>query len=196
MPETIKRPKLDLTPFCLEYGARYQIDEPWTNGTYAYATDGRILIRVDAELCPGARAAGSLRLPKDCDNIVDGRENVNAWFPVPPVVPCDRCQSVGQYVQICDTCNGSGWTLDDGRLNRCLHGDEDDGPDEECEALQVWRCHDCKIEFANSLLAQWYVNLVRSLPDARIGVASGEPDVPVYFRFGGGCGAIMPISRD
>lgn len=190
--------RLDLEPFCDPDIMRFNLATPWLSGDWVYATDGAIMIRVRHDLYPSAKEPDGKVPP--CDKALEPVAKVTKWKLPPKMRKCEHCRGVGRRLRVCDQCHGVGWLLVNGMLRRCDDSDEHDFDDEEpCygETAVVIPCTHCGVHFEGRKLRQWYMNLIRSIPDVRMGVASESPEEAVYFRSGEGIvGALMPLSTD
>lgn len=184
---TAVKPKFDLQPYCKDEPRRYAINRPWRQGEYVYATDGRILVRVQHQLCECGGPDGKV---PDCEQVINPMAKVRDWEFPPPGVHCEECSGIGRRTAICSTCRGTGWYIIAGQMEPCFHEDD-------CEAVQIFACDNCRIEFEAARFAQWYMNLVRRLPNVRVGVIDKKDErAPLYFRFDGGVGVLMGIKPD
>lgn len=185
METATARPKLDLSPFCDPHGERYSLKKPFlSGGDFVYATDGRILVRTTLDVCPADLPTG--KVPNNPHEIVEPIEKVRDWEPLPAIVDCEKCGGVGLALHVCDICKGIGsLVVDDNFIRVCG----------ECVgvATYTYPCG-CEVRFGQSNYAQWYMNLIRELPEVRIGNVASGPERPLYFKFDGGVGCLMPLS--
>lgn len=186
MSKLISRPKLDLSAFCDPYTRRYALATPFIQGEFVYATDGRILVQTTRELCEASEPTG--KVPNGCATIVEPLDKVRDWDFPPPIVACEKCKGCGATFGICDVCNGLGYLV---------NGTNEFVPCGECDGTTTWieRCEWCFAEYKNSIYGQWYMNHVRLLPNVRVGAISNSHEAPLYFRFDGGCGCLMPLQK-
>ena len=97
--------------------ARFDLSGPWVTYGFAYATDGRIIVRmpVDAALAAEITAARpkSARAPSNGPKVFAGRW-VDTALPPPVYDPgheCSNCKGKGWLaVKACGACEGSGST--------------------------------------------------------------------------------------
>jgi len=172
---------VDLTKFAAggelgSYLSTRRIERPWSRGGYSYATNGRILVRVDRR-----DDIAEEPLAPDCDALIDdadARGNYTWIKDIPDVevkeLACPGCRGTGEIRWrrstpiTCDECNGKKMVV----------------------SPQM-------VSFPMSVsLADVYVKLIKDeLPGAEIGIVESKDRVPVKIRFNGGIGLLMPIRR-
>lgn len=184
-----------LTRFCGRHEPREWMRTTFLHGEYAYATDGRIIVRMPAD---------GLSLPvldakhyaPQLDRLFDAVEG--SFFPMPhlpPWVLCALCNGSGHVCdKECEKCGGDGGNLpckaclgtgrvacalgDDGcQQHKCIVGC--DGLGIQSEAIPVGDAH---FNLA-------YLLAVADLP----GVLARGPAESMAFRFDGGDGRLMPL---
>lgn len=203
---------IDLTLFCGNKDDN-RIGEPWSDGNFTFATDGKILVRVARRADVGERLDAPAVMGTHVGDAFD--KDPGAWHPLPALTvdpaACPCCRGVGKaytcpecdgegavapstdfnvYVwQECKTCKGVGQIPK--KIWLRMHRSESD-IDAECEkcdgAGKVW--DDQAVEVGGALFADRYLSWIAALPNAEIGVF-GPLDV-ARFRFDGGDGVVMP----
>jgi hypothetical protein len=170
-----------LQKFCGKLGKRESIETPWTNGDYTYATDGRILVRVDNH--PSARVCekGKIGLDVSVFAFDHNRLGPPCWIPVPDVVllskPCLICQGLGR--KICVTC----------------------GSEFPCTACSgdgiVFGENENRVAIVEAEVNGVYLKLIKdNLENAEIEIAEkGHEHDPLRFKFDGGLGYLMPMRK-
>ena len=191
-----------LARFCSE-DERLSYSTPFSSDKFTYATDARIIIRVDrVETVPSDDRVGSYN-----EAIEKAFAAAAAWIavpgeleipPAPEEKPCQECG--GNFPPECQECGGSGvveWVytgLDGktyyydaecpvcfgtgGSCSRCGGTGKEELP---FETMQVGNC----------TLNPKYLRLIALLPDAEI--SPNGPDQPAAISFFRGVGAVMPL---
>lgn len=182
-PGIVHASGIDLQQFCSTDEFRPNLQKPFRYKGHVYATDGRILVRVEDderfETCE--KIAIEKMIDFDAPRIfVDAPTTKKFPTKKPPAkTKCTDC---------------------DGR------GREHDCPDCECE------CYSCDGEgeieerplisttFAGQLFDFEYMRMVCSLPELRYAANPTADDEclrlgPLFFRFAGGICVVMPLSR-
>ena len=186
---------------------RAYLRTPWRNGERIYASNGQILVRLDAE---GMQAP---ELPAD---ISVGLRNVDRLFDAPlPLgyvsapdvvtnVLCETCRGSGKRrFSHCDECKGRGEFLRGSYVYACL-GCEGSGEVPDDAGYKTRPCADCRGYGVDSLrtdtnalaigparFATRYLGLVARLPGAEIAVVNAT--APAIFRFRDGDGLLAPV---
>ncbi len=190
---------MDLQQFCSkrEGGFHRGIDKPFSKGTWTYATDGVICIRV-----PRLAEVGNENGP-DAGILFDQVKDLTEWQSVPfaPVTEslCEDCGGKG-HVRGCKYCygQGCGHCKDNGQIG-CIatHPDAKD-------------CEDClgtgKIQGGSAIifgtgcrvrLSAVYLDQIKSLTGVMIALpGTGDPKVAARIKFDGGEGLLMPMRLD
>lgn len=196
-----------LKKFCASLmDPRYYLHEPFNGGQYTYATNGRIAIRV--QKAGDYAAAASFPAGGDLATRLDeyiSRSDRSEFMRLdhvsdPELVNCMNCKGSGRNVQ-CGLCDGSGEV-------ECDYGHFHDCPD--CDGRGVIasssgeNCAECGgsgkvlprrtpwISVGESAINQMYASWIRDL-DAEIAMPKSKAD-PIYFRFPGGEGVVMPMA--
>lgn len=120
-----QRREIDLTPFCAEYGVRYDIGKPFAQGGKVIATDGSILVRT---VMADAPQLGDVRRLPNVSDLIAWNLSDRKWKPWPKqnylaAAPgscgddgCYVCDAKGGHgnVRKCDFCKGNGYrTIND-----------------------------------------------------------------------------------
>lgn len=119
-------PEIDLKPFCEpEDGSRINLQQPFSQGNYTYASDARILIRVPRR---EGVAEGGPNVGKTTPTLERAlAERIFHPLPAYDVIPgepartrpCEDCKGSG-WVKNCDWCEGTG----SGECPTCGHEDD------------------------------------------------------------------------
>lgn len=173
---------IDLQQFCGADDFRPYLQKPFRRNGYVYATDGRILLRVDDdEQYSTVEKVNTERVfEKISAAVFVPAPSVN----IPPKAPisereCRDCDGRGTEHDCpdcgceCDTCDGTGRIKDQPEISTSLCG------------------HLFNVD---------YIRLMFTLPDLEIApsqaqIVDGHSALPMFFRFAGGVGALMPLSR-
>ncbi len=195
--------KNDLQPFCSEDESRKGITQPWSEGEYSYATNGCILIRVprlgDVPECDEA--------PKNVDKMFASQESrmgpehalAALTFTVDEPTQCPECKGKGK-VDNCPECYGTGevhfGNLYNNYIVECASCGGGGIPhDPKCQVCSGTG----KLEVVTPAKVgeAWfnatYLQLLKTLPDCKIGAPFPTPISPAYFHFVGGDGLLMPL---
>jgi len=174
---------IDLRQFCAHEEIRPDLHKPFRYKGHVYATDGRIAVRVADD--PNYET-GKIAIDKGL-KFDEPRTFVKAPRVKLPPMPKPRTVS-------CIDCDG--------------RGKKHDCPACGCE------CYTCKgtgslterpevsARFAGQLFDVEYVRMLYSLPDLEYAPSPPSMDgggllfEPMYFRFAGGMGVVMPLSRE
>lgn len=166
--------RIDLLQFCHKTDDRPYLMKPHRIGAFTYATNGHILVRVDAvegdEMSDGFPGIGSLKRTLSSD------------VGVGQFVPIGALSFPDNKRVICDFCGGAGQL------------DDDDDPAIECPDCDgignVEKLRSVSIDGVN--FQDKYVGWIAALPDARISRPPPPVD-PMRFQFTGGVGVLMPM---
>lgn len=167
---------IDLQKFCSEDETRVPLMKPWREGEFTYASDGRVVLRVPAELKDAVNTAAptAAQLDKYFGIFGNGAGGL-LWRKLPtlPEVKFGECETChGDKSHACDcghqhecpNCEGTGQIPDDGHL--------DIGP---------------------ARFSCYYLRLIADLPNLEIAIR-GELD-PMMLRFDGGVGVLMGMKH-
>lgn len=181
-------------------------DKPLVDEGKLVASDGRILIVLDD---PGHYSGdvykvvdgrfefkGSMTHAYDWRQLLRPIEGISSWHPVPAVEGPPKHASPRWEVPLnCEDCDGAGTC-------RCRCG-EIDHPCPECkgrgksvsETAELEEARE-RIAFGNADIARRYAWLVSTLPEVVWAAASDSSNSMIFFRFEGGCGAVMPLAKE
>jgi hypothetical protein len=172
---------LDLQQFCSTEQFRFNLHKPFSYGAFSYASDGIIAIRVARrDDIPEAKEA---RIPETLDEWFSKLKGAPFESDM-PVLPDDE---ESETMEQCQECDG--------------RGKKHDCPDCECF------CDECNgtgvqtttkeitIDAFGSIFRLKNLRRVLRLPGIEIAVDRVRPLEPIFFRFNGGDGVLMPRSR-
>jgi hypothetical protein len=217
--------QLDLRPFCGDYiTSRYTLTEPFAQGEFTYATDGRAAIRTTLPVSDLGKGEG--RLPKMGDVWETASRNLTGdrWKPWPVkrwiehpskelrlgpwkcpvcigkgrvgigVVQCKPCEGTG-YQAFPDP-TGEGFADYEMPCKYCQHQTGYVGGDvcDYCEGHGSTRKPSLQV-VGGRLIDPEFDAKIRVLPGAEFLLSGGGDDV-VRFRCHGAEGLLMPIARD
>lgn len=167
---------IDLQQFCAKEDlTKEYLRRPVSVGDYTYATNGHIMVRVPRR--PEVEEAPA-NTPKKLDTPFPS-PLPRAWrpvgttpIPVDVMGPCDDCSGRG-LMHACPSCQCACPTCDGSGL-----------------APQPASCN----------IAEWvvdlrYARLIQALPGAEVATEPYEAGKPIVFRFAGGVGVVMPLTR-
>jgi hypothetical protein len=171
----------DLQTFCsTDSDPRYrEIQRPFSRGDWTWATDGHLIIRVPRLQAVSEGAAVTLKIIEDtiaaCRN--DTTRPIGT-LPEPTTIriECDHCNGTGRKHDSpccnceCSECDGDGWLIykSDDDISVSIH----------------------EVPFDVGLFRK-----LSDLPNLRV-QAIAEPKKPLYLRFDGGEGLLMPLSME
>jgi hypothetical protein len=168
-------PMLDLQPFCSTDTDRYYLMKPFSRAGFTWATNGHILVRVQLRA----------DVP-DIDKKFNQAKPLEGFESTTFIIPEFSLPPAPTSTGICYRCEGRG----------LLH----DCPDCDCECRDCGGAGDVDAEKLTSTMlgpktfALNYVRMMLSLPGIEIAASPSEPDEkPLFFRFDGGIGALMPM---
>jgi hypothetical protein len=158
-------------------------------GTFRYATDGRIAVRVDAAGEPETPPDDSGRRRPRMYEVFTTVES-DDWQPWPNVDPCSAC--VGTGMVDCEPCGGDGLCSQ----CRCKSDHECGFCDGEGEVSCDLCCQNGSLEhrFGNAELARKLAYLVSQLPNVQY-VPQPEAEGAVRFKFDGGEGIVCSLRQ-
>lgn len=185
--------QIDLQKFCeRDETPRYDINQPWVEGGWRYATDGRVLVRVPAPDEPDSpRPVNNKKRPRAFEILqpaVDGD-----WEPWPAIDRCSTCGS-DRRMMPCDNCHGNGMCICDDC--ECEHkcGQCQGTGEEEC--MTCMGSHGVDHMFGQSKLAHRYAYMISKLPNAVYLPTEDKDAALIRFKFDGGEGAVCPLKQD
>lgn len=164
---------IDLQKFCSTRSDRKSICQPWSEGEWTYATDGRVIVRVPRRADVPENPDAPKNVNKtifDC-NPNDGKFQPLPTFTAPKKVTCDNCGGDGQCVcSACDAQHDCGCCKGTGTVLETLPG----------------------VKFGNQLVNPKYLALIADLPSAVLANGTKKYET-VTFKFDGGEGRLMPM---
>lgn len=176
---------IDLQPFCSkDTGFRHALHGPWVKDGFRCATDGRIVIRIPTLGEPDTQ--GERPYPPTDDVVVPPPPGttLNLWMQDAALPPADRecrlCRGRGQCptcAQGCPDCEGSG---------RVTNGE-----------APVLLGQNTYIRLRHWKLLNVLPGIAWYAPPLALGREGAfySSRKPIYFRFDGGDGAVMPYSE-
>jgi hypothetical protein len=174
-------PVLDLQQFCaVDDDWRPHLNKPFRFKGYVYATDGRMIVRVaDDETYPACDKIDPIKVVSPAEHA----DYINA-----PKVELPAMEAAKRIE--CRDCNGRGY--------------EHDCPDCECECEACGGQGYCdempetSTTFAGQIFDLKYIRKLYSLLGLEIAPNPGDGVIftPLCFRFEGGIGVLMPMSRE
>lgn len=195
----------ELQKFCSHDETRYGLEAPFSQGNRTHATNGHIAISVP-------RIAGVHDQDKpDMDSVyvlVDVDDPERLWvLPPEPVFTVVKCASCGGSGFVRDCGCDSGCRKCDGEI--IVAAEKGSKNAEPCEFCDSGEIRSGSVLVAGSKgetrLASEYIELIRTLPCAEIGLIGTESDwgkkrtqkdnPPVCIRFDGGFGLLMPVRK-
>jgi hypothetical protein len=171
--------RIDLQQFCSRDETRFYIMRPWRRGSWTYATDGHICVRVDA-------IEGDEEQPKAPEaEGVFGKHSDPRFAPLRVRLPAPRRRK-------CEACGGLGFWKDEPYTGLNMTCSLCDG-EKTIEARQ-------SVSIAGVYFQSKYIAQIAALPEAEFPtnpiVDSSLAGTPCPFRFAGGTGALMPMRSE
>jgi hypothetical protein len=169
---------IDLQQFCSDDPFRENLSKPFTLGDFTYATNGHILVRL-----PKIDGVEEIKNAPNPSKIFKDFPAPNYFVSLPALAlpPLE-----GPEIVDCDVCGGS--------------GKEHECPDCDCECMacdgsgKEHREKKISTTLAGVILQLRYVRKLAALPHVEIAPHLAIADKsPVFFRFDGGDGALMPM---
>ena len=176
------KPTIDLLKFCSKEEARFNISRPFSKGEYTYATNGHLAIRVARTDQPE-----NLEAP-DCERLFAAaiERGEPPWIDLPPFQ---------LHRKRCPICRGTGFV--DEEYRSCAKESPNAYECEECEGGVILSGSAIvKAKKGKVRMASQYLDLLKDLPEIKIGVVGDEStrtDKPIRFKFDGGEGLLMPM---
>ncbi|BEV44809.1 hypothetical protein [Afipia carboxidovorans] len=172
---------IDLQKFCGSDDTLSLLSKPFTQGAYTYATDRAVIVRVPkvdgvAQLDSVVAIDADRPFKHFSDQSFAPLPKLNLPpLSGPKVVACTECDGRGTEHDcpdcncVCDACDGTGKEEVETKISTSLGG---------------------------ATLQLKYVHLIASLPRVEISTQlAASLNGPVFFRFDGGEGALMPMTR-
>lgn len=202
-------PAINLSRFCAsDRDTRKHLQTPILIGTFAYATNGHVCVRVPAADCPEAHP-----LPDDVDmrklpgmfDCIDKDPSIKRQ-PLPQlenIKTCERCKGASKFkVSDCEECDGKGEFIHGSHEYTCKECDGDGEVDDHQGTLRgCWECHGAGHD------PHQYQDFGPGLPMARVGYMHWLAALPgimwapngeersIRFRFDGGHAILMPVRK-
>lgn len=192
---------MDLQKFCGNHGIHTWINQPFSDGAYSYATDGKLLIRVPRidEVPVGISFTQRVYT---AFTFAD-KQPPPVWQNIPAFIlvynACPNCHGKG-YFRLCRYCKGEGCSrCDDGLY--AVKKSEKLRPQEIIDA-----CDECAgagsvkdpgdIRMVNmtggiTRISAILLDMIKDLPNVQI--APYDSDQAFRFKFDGGDGLLMPM---
>lgn len=196
---------MDLQKFCSQDDTRTNINKPFSQGVYTYATNNHVIIRVP-------------RLP-DVPEQIENKVDVASiekfigdypYYSIPDTAKptkneCPLCDGTGT-VKVCPECDGTG------KLTFTSAYNDYDVDCESCNGtgftvfgkIEPTQCPKCEgsgkiIRWERSrasgrLYNNQYLSWLKELPECLLAEAKGYD--PAHFKFNGGDGWIMPLKEE
>jgi len=163
---------VDLLPFCAKYGSRMLLQQPFTVGERTYATDARVLVRVN-------RIAGVylVNVTNSGWNAIKFQACLAMVAPLPTDIAVALPDAIPEVLEACDVCDGNG-----------LRNGE---PCPNCEGAGHFEQHH-PIDVGGTSYAGYHLRRLAALPDLAFYPRHGT-DEPAYFTFTRGDGILMPL---
>lgn len=174
---------------------RYKISEPFSEGEFIYATDGRICVRRRGEWDNGERCVPPIaNLLNDFDKSRYVDEPCDVTVLEPEETNCDTCDGTGCFKE-CGVCDGMGEIecSECGSYVDCYECDGDEsGPCPDCGATgRVMKHVPCPI--GDTFISSKYARLLTA-HGAQMYPSREAPNKPIYFIIGPDIeGLVMPV---
>jgi hypothetical protein len=199
---------MDLQKYCSHDEIRKNINKPFTDGGYTYATNGRIIIRVPRIEGIGEQEKVENFKPVEPDKLFSKIPDY-PYFPIPDIPEpsfdmCFKCQGTGK-VKICPECDGAGIIMFRNSYNNyecdCETCDGDGyfrngkGNETMCEHCSgEGKIYKRENSIASGRLYQnLYLSWLKELPDCVL--AEAKDLEPGHFKFTDGDGMLMPMKQ-
>jgi hypothetical protein len=195
---------IDLNRFCMK-DSHFELDAPWNEGPWTFASDAFVLVRVPHRDDIPARSVSLRRQVVGNNRFDEAFARNGIWRPLPELQvtrSCSVCLGMGMAYE-CPECGG-GWDecflcKGDGQVIALLADPVDIcfGP-EICRACEGCGedIQDAAFRIGGVLFAAVNIVKMRTLPGCEISVADDGEYHPEHFRFEGGDGLIMPIKPE
>jgi len=194
---------IDLQQFCALTDIHGFFEQPFNIGEYTFATNRHLMVRVPKLEQYEIHINGIM--VESIQEMIKQAEKAKDFIPLvdwekPELKECIDCAGTGR-VDKCKKCNGAG------ELNQAYAE-----PCEDCDTSGVVPgtekdCHYCNGKgkrygffkpclIGNEIYAcAEYIALIESLPNPFVDI-SGKPEDVIPFKFTGGIGLLMPMSKD
>jgi len=175
-----------LLPFCDDYYSwKYDLTEPFVQGGYVYATDGKIAIRIPTRRPDTFHEGRFPNMQQVFDTLLTNhsgsKEPWQPWPTKPVFAPTEPAAQTGIDCPICRT---QGHYYADGDSATCVY----------CDAtgwVERWD----NVDTGKSIIAGRYWRLISRLPNVWYRERMRDGD-PIWFRFAGGDGLLMTIKQE
>jgi len=165
-----------LKQFCSHDPTRYYLMKPFSQDGYTWATNGHIMVRV-AQIDGIAPFDGkAINVARPLKGIEDAQFSSRA-FTLPPAPEelddCIKCAGRGTEHECpdcdctCEYCKGTGRVDRESKISTTISG---------------------------QIVQLAYARMVAGLPGVEVSERASEGIAPLFFRFDGGVGALMPLS--
>jgi hypothetical protein len=198
---------IDLKPFCAnESDKRAWLRAPFREGEFDYAADGHVIVEVPAS----GKHPHPLNKPigASVDRVLDDA-GAGPYMPLAGLTrtlveqwPCERCRGKGNIAD-CPECEGEGEVTLENEYNEYEVECASCGGDGRCGQTTGVPCCGCNGTGTGCVIMRLgefkachqrrYLKLVEVLPNVVVAVRPGDDSSPLFFKFDGGRGALMPI---
>jgi hypothetical protein len=187
-----------LKAFCSTHEDRHVLHNPFSQEEFTYATDGKVIVRV-SRLQSVAEVNGAPIAKNLWKNLEVDIAKIKGWMEIPGLPEI-------QY-NLCEACFGSGMMRVCAKCGFC----PDDADSRECfecggKDFDRTRCsNDCEngrhqvhagIPIGNTKLNVIYLRKLNQLKGVMICPYMPSTADPVFFRFEGGDGLLMPMRME
>ena len=198
---------MDLQKFCSKDSIRININKPFSEGIYTYATNGHIIVRVPRIEGVGEQETSDKFNPVKPEplfaSIPDYPYFTIPDIPEPSFDECSKCAGTGK-VKVCPECDGDGEVHFSTRYNNydcdceTCGGDgvfvKGKGNENTCEKCDgEGKIYKRENSIASGRLYQnIYLSWLKELPECLLAETPGL--APGHFKFTGGDGLLMPLN--
>lgn len=205
---------IDLTKFCDPSRTGGATQKPWSHGDYTYAVNGHIAIKVPrrGDVADYDKPADVAKILAQIDVTSEHPYSPMPSYTLPPraLVRCPTCQG-HLFVAPCLDCDGEGFH--ECSRDHCSH--EHDCPDcdgngtvpASKDGKHATPCPECDqegrkpderaVHFGGGVgIKAKYLAMIKDLPGFEIALPNIRNDQPIFYRFDGGSGCVMPYRVD
>lgn len=178
-----------LLPFCdEEQHWKWSLCEPFVQGGYVYATDGKIAIRIPTRRPDTFHEGRFPKMGETFDKLLraytrDAPGDLG-WLPWPTKPVFVETETDAKTGIACPICRGATHYYADGDAVTCVY----------CDATGYVERWD-NVDTGKSIIAGRYWQLISRLPNVWYLERMREDD-PIWFRFAGGDGLLMTIKQE
>lgn len=170
--------EIDLRCFCSIDDSETVLQNPFSFGKFTYATDRKIIVRVDkrTEFILGVNS----ELGKAAQALFEKYPvgELETLPELPPKTPCEMCDGIGQHECECGSCHVCG---------SCQ------GTKLASKEFRAHKSGDPVITLGNKRHNLFYLRMIQHLPGLQISPnAAGQYDI-MPFIFTGGCGLLTTL---